>query len=97
MRVHGVDVPNTTPDWDLQLQLPDDTWQTMNTLQTTKLIVLNRTTTHRICLQGVTVSIAIIRLQAIIHPSVCTGVTYRWACKMLHSFNHGLQRSLKRR
>ena len=22
-----VDVPNTTPDWDLQMQLPDDTWQ----------------------------------------------------------------------
>ena len=24
-------VTSTTPDWDLQLKLPDDTWQTMNT------------------------------------------------------------------
>ena len=26
-----IDAPNATPDWDLQLKLPDDTWQTMNT------------------------------------------------------------------
>ena len=25
-----IDVPTTTPDWDLQIQLPDDTWHRVN-------------------------------------------------------------------
>ena len=24
------DAPNTTPDWDLQIQLPDDSWERVN-------------------------------------------------------------------
>ena len=26
-----IDAPNVTPDWDLQMKLPNDTWLTMNT------------------------------------------------------------------